>query len=130
MRFTVECRACKITKDLPDEQAVEEWKKRHAHENHSSTKKSKSRVELADDQLLEGLWWGDPEFEPLALEVWKEYVEARNAWEERKKAYATVLRYFLQRADEKPYSCDLHPGQLLQVPGGCPACAMTDGVVT
>lgn len=89
-----------------------------------------SEQELTDDQLLEGLWWGDPEFEPLALEVWQEYVDARNAWEERKKAYATVLRYFGQRSESKPYSCQYHAGQLLQVPGGCPACAMnerTDG---
>ena len=85
---------------------------------------------LTDEELLGGLWWGDPEFEPLADEVWREYIEARNAWLERERAYATVLRYFLHRAEEKPYSCQLHPGQLLQVPGGCPGCAMTDGFVT
>lgn len=87
----------------------------------------KFRPDLSDEDLLGGLWWGDPEFHPIADEVWREYVDARHAWAEREAAYATVLRHFLERAESKPYSCQLHPGQLLQVPRGCPACATRGG---
>lgn len=63
-------------------------------------------VTLDDDALLNGLWWGDPEYHPLADVIWREYVEAKHAWEERKKSYATLLRWFSDRADTHPWNAE------------------------
>lgn len=40
----------------------------------------KTGNDLTDDELLRGLWWGDPEFGPAVNALHREYVERRHAW--------------------------------------------------
>ena len=47
---------------------------------------------LSDDELLSGLWWGDPEWPTFANGLWREYVERKHEWMEYRAAVATVLR--------------------------------------
>lgn len=47
---------------------------------------------LTDDELLGGLWWGDPEWPAYCNPLWREYVERKHEWEAYRKAVASVLR--------------------------------------
>lgn len=47
---------------------------------------------LTDDELLDGLWWGDPEWPPFADGLWRHYVQRMHEWNAFKKSVATVLR--------------------------------------
>lgn len=60
--------------------------------------------ELTDDELLSGLWWGDPEFHPLANDIWRGYINDRAKWDRQKAEYAIMLRYMLKRAQERPFA--------------------------
>ncbi len=48
--------------------------------------------DLTDDQLLDGLWWGDPEWPAWCDGIWREYVERMHEFNHYRSAVATLLR--------------------------------------
>lgn len=48
--------------------------------------------------VLNGLWWGDPEFGPAVDTLWREYVDRRHAWVEYENSVATALGRVLEAA--------------------------------
>lgn len=48
--------------------------------------------ELTDDEILSGLWWGDPEWPAWCDGIWREYVERMHEFNHYRSAVATLLR--------------------------------------
>ncbi len=48
--------------------------------------------QMSDDDILSGLWWGDPEWPAYCDPLWREYVKRMREWESYRSAVATVLR--------------------------------------
>lgn len=49
-------------------------------------------VEGAADEILSGLWWGDPEWPAWCDGIWREYVERMHEFNHYRSAVATLLR--------------------------------------
>lgn len=69
---------------------------------------------LTDEELLRGLWWSDPEFDPAACAVWMAWVEEKHAFEAKKQGFATVLRHYYDAAARADAAMVESP---LQTPG-------------
>lgn len=56
---------------------------------------------MTDDELLDGPWWGDPEWPAWCDGIWRGYVERMHEWNTYRRAVATLLRSATPSTDQE-----------------------------